>query len=237
MDPLLKAIRENPLSYLAEVSLSTYGGFRAGYGHRCGTAGKPHDGQYDHREYWNYIAERFQLENAIAIADTSIVLSFSKNKEDAFHFYFALLESFLELGLPWPENKGAREEDFATLVKRMRDRPVMFSGATYFQGGFFFLVGEEKAHRDLGLQPDRDREVFQDFKAWVEARKNRAAPRPWFKIVKFWGGSDVSALGTFFDWLDEYTTEAGMPDLFRGDVDFRERIPKGGRARIPEAEK
>jgi hypothetical protein len=110
------------------------------------TAGKPHDWQYDHREFWNYLAERFQLENAIAIADTSIVLSFSKNEEDAFHFYFALLESFLELGLPWqkPENKGAREEDFATLVKRIRAAPLCSPGRLHFKAAASSWVARKK---------------------------------------------------------------------------------------------
>jgi hypothetical protein len=217
MDPLLQAIRESPLSYLPEISLPAFCHFRDGYTARCAWEGKPHDWQYDRRRFWSWLAERFKLQYAGEIGDQSIVCSFSKDDEDAFHYYFALLEQFLELNLPWEEPKSwaTTDKSFVGTMKEIRERPPMYFGTRSFRRCFFYLAGDDRAYRDLHLPPDEGRVLFEGFKNWIETKKNRALPRPWYKIVRFWSGSDVSALETLFDWLDEYTEEVGQPNLFR----------------------
>jgi len=87
-------------------------------------------------------------------------------------------------------------------------------------GACSFLMGEGKAHQDLGLPTDEGRQLFDSFERWVEENKNLAQSRPWFKIVWFWsggldrGGVENGAFRLFCKWLDEYAAQVGRPGLF-----------------------
>jgi hypothetical protein len=55
MDFLLTAIRRDPLAYLPEVSLSAFHHFLTGYVLRCAMEGKPHNWQYNGRNFWEWL--------------------------------------------------------------------------------------------------------------------------------------------------------------------------------------
>lgn len=223
MDPLLSSIRRDPLSYLPEVSLHALGHFRNGYAIRSAMEGKTHDWQYDPRKYWEWLVDRFQLEGAAALNDISIVSSFSATDTEAFHRYFELLDEFVQEvdsrkpPAPWKSDR----HDFAGMMRAIRERPAMYLGSSSFRALHCYLLGDEHAFRDLELQADECRAKFEAFKGWVELTKNKALPRPWFKVIEFWSmGIDCGhipksgALSLFFSWLDRYAKEIGEAELF-----------------------
>jgi hypothetical protein len=107
----------------------------------------------------------------------------------------------------------------------------MYLGTATFFGCCSFLVGDELASRDLHLPVDDSRNVFDGFKQWVETEKNRALPRPWFKVISFWsrdldcGHVKSGAFSRFYDWLDEYAGIVGQHNLFRGAIEWRDARP------------
>jgi hypothetical protein len=223
MDPLLSSIRRDPLSYLPEVSLRAFGHFRNGYAIRSAMEGKTHDWQYDPRKYWEWLADRFHLEGAGALNDISIVSSFSATDIEAFHRYFELLDEFVQEGHPRkpPTPWKSERRDFAGMMRALRERPAMYLGCSSFRALHCFLSGDEHAFRDLGLPADESRATFESFKRWVELTRNKALPRPWFKVIEFWSmGIDCGhnpksgALSLFFSWLDQYAKEIGEEELF-----------------------
>lgn len=223
MDPLLSAIRRDPLSYFPEVSLRAFGHFRNGYAIRSAMEGKTHDWQYDPRKYWEWLGDRFQLEGADALNDISVVSSFSATDIEAFHRYFELLEEFVQQGDPrtTPVYWKSERLDFVDTMKAIRERPSMYLGSSSFRALHAYLLGDERAFRDLELPPDEGRVKFETFKRWVELTKNKAMPRPWFKVIEFWSmGIDCGhnpksgALSLFFSWLDQYAKEIGEDELF-----------------------
>lgn len=223
MDPLLTAIREKPLAYLPEVSLRAFGHFRGAYGIRCVMEGRPHNWQYDGRAFWDWLADRFELKGGAALNDISIVSSFSGNDEEGFYGYFELLEKFLQRSQTEGKVIDSKSErrDFVAMLKAIRERPPMYLGHASFRALHAYLVGDERAYRDLELTGDEDRSVFDGFKKWVEAEKNQAAARPWFKVIEFWsGGVDCGhspksgAFSIFYSWLDQYAQTIGRAELF-----------------------
>jgi hypothetical protein len=77
MDPLLNAIREKPLSYLPEASLQAFGHFRSGYALRSSMEARPHDWQFDRREFGEWLSARFEVQGADVLNDIRIVSSLS----------------------------------------------------------------------------------------------------------------------------------------------------------------
>jgi hypothetical protein len=222
MDPLLQAIRDNPRAYLPGPSLAALSCFCLGYSSRSSMEGQPHDWQYDRDEFHDWLATRFQLMSAQALAGTSIVASFAYGEADAFSSYFALLKEFLSLGpkrLRTPSETLDRK-DFIEMMKSIRRRPAMYIGSASFLGCCSYLMGDERAYQDLGLSGDEGRDVFRSFQQWIENEKNRSGiHRPWFKVVQFWSGGvdcgeNAGAYKLFLSWLDEYVKKVGRPGLF-----------------------
>ena len=185
--------------------------------------GQPHDWGYDRRQFQEWLCRRFQIEGAAALGDTSIVSSFWLDQTTAFQNYFAFLEDFLALENVCRQTLDTREQKkgFIDLVKAIRKQPAMYLGHATFQGCCSFLMGDERAYRDLNLPREDDRQLFHDFTQWIEATKNRASIwRPWFKVIEFWsGGIDCGhtrhgAFMLFFKWLDEYAGLIGKEGLF-----------------------
>jgi hypothetical protein len=177
------------------------------------------DWGFDRFDFHRWLTVRFQVQDAQAIADTSIVSSFFVSEERAFNEYFDLLDEYLASS-PASFAQGASSpypsQPFAELVREIRRRPAMYIGCATFLGCSANLMGDARAFSDLGLHPDRERELFQQFQVWVELTKNRSAPfRHWFKIVEFWSVGDHSAYRLFWDWLDQFAAREGSPDIFK----------------------
>jgi hypothetical protein len=223
MDPLLRAIRLNPLDYLPEASLQALQHFRSGYGFRCAMEGSPYDREFDRVGFWDWLAERYHLKGARAIDAFTVISSFSANEAEAFHKYFELLEEFCATQparVPTPEPKPDRM-DFAGLLKAIRQRPAMYLGYPSFRALRAYLAGDDRAYRDLQLSEDEGRNLIRGFSDWIEGEKNNALARPWFKVIEFWsGGMDcghdpkAGAFSLFFRWLDAYAANVGRPEFF-----------------------
>jgi hypothetical protein len=90
-----------------------------------------------------------------------------------------------------------------------------------FSGFCAYLMGDFRACHDLQLVPDEQRIGSKKFERWVESEKNRAAPRPWHRVILYrsqFRNCNICKGGTFSlfcDWLDEFAMEIGKPDLFR----------------------
>lgn len=184
--------------------------------------GAAYDEQFDRWEFRTWLCRRFQMTSEASVHDMSIIESFSTSDVDAFHQYFSLLTEFLSA----TENKGNAmaesetdhkmvRQDFAEMMKAIRQRPPMYLGSATFQGFTSYLMGDERAQLDFGFAADEGRAVFRDFQKWVEIEHNNfKVHRPWFKIVEFWCISDSSAYTLFLKWLDLYLEQIGKPGLF-----------------------
>jgi hypothetical protein len=223
MEPLLKSIRETPLSYLPYTSLIALTHFRDGYSARCEMEGQPHNWGYDRLEFHEWLCHRFQSEGAAAIGDASIVSSYSVDEVDAFHNYFAFLEEFLSLksAAKQPPNGRVQRKDLIGTIKAIRERPAIYLGHATFRGCYSYLMGDERGYYDLRLPAEDGRLLFRDFMKWIETTKNQAGlSRRWFKIIEFWsGGIDCGhtpggAFALFFSWLDEHVKLIGKKGLF-----------------------
>jgi len=113
--------------------------------------GKPHDWQFDRKEFWEWLTSRFQLHGADNIGDTTIVSSGSVSEVDAFYNYFALLDEFLQQVPPrsQPDNPASKRRNFVETLRAIRERPAMYLGGPTFFGCCSYLMGDELAYRSV----------------------------------------------------------------------------------------
>jgi hypothetical protein len=152
------------------------------------------------------------------------VSSFSCSDAEAFHKYFELLDEFFQEGRQGTHQTSGKAEykTLAGMVIAIRERPALYLGHASFRAFHSYMTGDEYACRDLQVPTDEGRSIFEAFKRWVETEKNRALPRPWFKVIEFWGGGidcghnpKSGAFSLCFHWIDEFAEKIGKPDMFR----------------------
>jgi hypothetical protein len=229
---LADEIHRDPLQYLPEISLMALWKFQNGYSYRCHSEGRHFEDDFNGRgrEFEDWIRARFGVPrdscNVITIID-----SFSRNNQEAFHNYFALRDEFLK---PYEASSSDAQPpvqieptDLVQLLKGIRERPAMYFGTTHFQDFYLMMLGDERAYTDLGLVPGNDRRIWAEFKSWVEETENNASMRrPWHKIISYWGGRGESALELFYKWLDKFASTIDQPDLFQVPLTFWQRFRK-----------
>ena len=179
--------------------------------------GKPQDWQVDFHRFDRWVAERFRVEEVEA-GFVQIIRSYTSNEEEAFYKCFELIQEFCSEQTPELFTKPiSRRYSFLELLKAIRSRPAMYIGSNSFQGLYSFLMGDERAHSDLGIQCDEGREEFRAFTKWIESNRNKALARPWYNVILFYSRfRDEQAFSLFFKWLDDYARDMRTPDFFRG---------------------
>jgi hypothetical protein len=233
---LANAIRKQPLKYLPEISLSALHFFQSGYWLRCQFEDCSFDDDLNDlsREFDTWIRSRFGLGNSTAFNVYTIIASYSANDFEAFHDYFALRDEFLSsASKPVATRKPPVNAERVTLVqllKKIRERPPLYLGDTSFRKCYLLLMGDERAYSDMGLAPGEDRKLFAEFKNWVQKEKNKAVrPRSWHAIISIYGSQGDcghvkhGAFSLFYEWLDEFSSSIGRPELFQAPVNWWQR--------------
>jgi hypothetical protein len=267
MNELLLAIRDAPLAYLPEASLSLLFLFRRAYSARHKMHGRPHRWGEKMNRFGPWVRRRFQMPPSAIELSEPVILCFSDDERDAFYKYFELLEEFNSLDLeklePSPESLrrvqesqsplqafahmirsdtdhlwshsdllpaiGSREtqpQTVKTLIDIIRPNPETKLPGNHlevrtFRGFCAYIMGDQRAYEDLELSPDEQRMGFRNFQRWIENEKSLGLPRPWHKIILYnsqfrdCNTCKNSAFSLFCDWLDEYATGIGKPELFK----------------------
>ena len=155
MDQMLMAIRDTPLVFLPEVSLSLLSLFRKGYDQRCAMEGQPHDWQIDFHLFNGWVRRKFQAEpSAIELAE-HVLLSFSPNEQAAFYKYFELLEDFSKLDHREMQLPAALKREFSQMpltqaIKAMNeDQKYVWSLSDVITERL--PIGQQKAERKKNL--------------------------------------------------------------------------------------
>jgi hypothetical protein len=229
----MNAIREEPLKYLPEVSLTVLWMFYMGYIFRYYKEGHSLEDDVDHQAFDCWLRARFGVSKSY-FNIFAIVQSFASNDAKAFDDFFALRDEFLRTAdthkrsdsIHWP----IEQVTLIDLLKKIRERPPLYFGSASFRSCNWFLMGEERAYSDLSLPLGDDRKIFSEFKRWVEQHKNEAGlPRSWHVIVSYYGiGGDCGhtvngAFTLFYRWLDEFAATRGEPGLFKVAENWWER--------------
>jgi hypothetical protein len=182
LDSLSLAIQECPRCFLPEESLQMLGFFRRGYDLRRGMAAKPYAWSDDEKgAFANFVRSHYKVRTR-SINHLAVISSFSPSEFHAFHEYYSLLQEFSnkERATDGPSGaRGVEEYGLAEIIRSIRQDPQKYLPFASFLGLCAFLSGENNAYQDLQLPADTDRKIFEDFKEWVIAKKNRALPRPW----------------------------------------------------------
>jgi hypothetical protein len=142
--------------------------------------GKPHDWRFDRRKFLEWLTLRFEMRIPSSLNEINIIESFSSSDTNAFYKYFSLLDEYLrskDVEEVWASPQMERL-NLVDLIKAIRERPAMYIGSSSFRGCYSFLLGDERAYKDLQIPVGEDRAVFEGFKKWVETKKNQAQPRP-----------------------------------------------------------
>jgi hypothetical protein len=97
MNSLIRTLRESPLDFLPEVSLSQFFQFRQGYALRCKMEGISNSWGINFGRFGPWVRKKFGVPlGAIEIAEP-VFLASSLDERDAFCKYFELLEEFSKI--------------------------------------------------------------------------------------------------------------------------------------------
>jgi hypothetical protein len=97
------------------------------------------------------------------------------------------------------------------LLAEIRRRPGMYIGAESITKLAAFLDGYHyAAYKLAGVSKDS---LFTEFKDWIRTRFKISTSQGWANIILFYSNDESSALGRFWDLLDEFLIEKGQKPL------------------------
>jgi hypothetical protein len=221
-------IRENPLKYLPEKSLSLFNAFWIGYEWRYEFENREFKGFALLDGFHEFMGKKFRVpsnRNSLGIAEF-----YSQNEAEAFDLWFESLEEFLskkdgmsEIEMYYFDRRNQdlfrerREIDLFGIMKMMFKRIAMYVGSNFFTLLTFVLFGWLRARQDFNFEESAQEKIFRDFQKYIEDRPFwlRAEqtgfdlpPMPsWNKILWFRTAhiqKEEKALEMFAEYFDEF---------------------------------
>ena len=230
-------IRENPLEYFPEKSLSLFNAFWIGYEWRYEVEFKEYKGFDLLDSFHDFMCEKFRVPSNRG--SYGIAEFYSQNQAEAFDLWFSCLEEFIskkdgtsDIEKYYAKRRtedlfSARKEiDFFGLIKMMQKRIAMYVGSTSFTLATILISGWLRAVRDFEFEESEQEQTFKNFQKYIEDRPfwlraeqedSNLPPTPsWNKIIWFRSHTEKNALETFSEYFDEFAFQG------KGYIDYVE---------------
>ncbi|GAA6622624.1 hypothetical protein [Scytonema sp. NUACC26] len=213
---LLQDIKDNPVLYLGQPSITCLYAFLVGY------LGTLSDLKFVQEAsalngFQQWIQER--AKTTVTQSWSGIILFESGSERRAFNSFFKDFEMFLseqervesektEVGKVFEFNeynlKTRINYDFYELLGRIKKRPGMFLGTASITRADMYLRGYILARREVGLAPTEQEREFEGFQSWIRERYGIKSNQSWAKIILFYSMDEHEALERFFELFEEY---------------------------------
>jgi len=206
----LKIIRNDPKTYLGEVSLFALDHFWTGYIIKEHEMNENVIGAVDLHKFQRYIECLYNLGTSTR-GCSHIVRDLSKNEEEAFHLFFKLLDEYMEC------ESQLISVDCLNFLETVRKRPNLYLGIASFSAlqhlinGYSARESEEPSLRiTIGANLYKFQQYVGDLYNFDEPSKN------WFTPIEKIAKCDTEAFHLFFKLLDDFLTknaEGATPSL------------------------
>jgi hypothetical protein len=213
---LMKKIRENPHSYLGEVSVYRLRSFLEGYVTACaerGLAGQTEDLDYNKFDEW--FRHKFGVTERSFISCKDLIHLLSVNDADAFENFLKLVDEFCAEHGASALNKGAHggmpQQSLSELLKEIKERPAMHLGIASLSLLAEFLRGYQYARKECELPPSPGERDLEGFQSWLPSRLNVNAKCSWDRVILAFCRDERDALKLFFDLYHEFVAGKKEP--------------------------
>ncbi len=216
---LLQDIKDNPVLYLGQPSITCLYAFLVGY------LGTLSDLRFIQEAsalngFQQWIQER--AKTTVTQSWAGIILFESGSERRAFNSFFKDFEMFLseqervksekpEVGEVFESNednlKTKINYDFYELLGRIKKRPGMFLGTASIIRLDMYLRGYSLARREAGLAPTKQEREFEGFQPWIQERYEIKSNQSWAKVILFLSIDEHEALERFFELFEEYLNQ------------------------------
>lgn len=234
-------VREHPLEYLPEKSLSLFNAFWIGYEWRYEVEVKEYKGFELLDGFHEFMCEKFRVSSnrsSYAIAEL-----YSRNQAEAFELWFVCAEEFVSqkngtsaLAKYYAERRDSnlfssrKKIAFFDLLKTLTNRITAYVGKKSFTLTVSIINGWLRAAKDFDFEESKQEKTFKNFQRYIENRPfwlradhadSNLPPTPsWDKIIWFrtaHAAMEEKALETFAEYIDEF---AFRDKGFIKDVEF-----------------
>lgn len=222
-------IRENPLEYFPEKSLSLFQHFWWGYQWRHEVEFKESEDFSLLEGLYEFVCEKYKVPSNRS--SYNVALFYSQNDADAFDFWFDCVNEFAlekkansHLNNFYHEKSKdhkkmfaqSRNVDFFTFLKAILERPEMYVGSKSFTFIISLISGWIRVTEDFDLQQNEQEKTFKNFQKYIEERPiglrangySNLPPIPaWNKIIWFWSSlvpDEEKSLEMFAKYFDEF---------------------------------
>ncbi|KYC36236.1 hypothetical protein WA1_41655 [Scytonema hofmannii PCC 7110] len=204
---LLQDIKDNPLKYLDQPSITCLHSFLVGYLSTLSDLGFIQEG-FAMNGFQEWTQKR--VKTTLTQSWAGIIFSEHRSEKLAFNSFFKDFDRFLN-----QKNISKIEEikvvdlkyntyDFYELLRRMNKRPGMFLGTASITKIDMYLRGYALARREVSLAPTEQEREFEGFQSWLRERYEMESNQSWAKIILFDSLNEREALERFFELFEEY---------------------------------
>lgn len=216
---LLQKIKDNPVMYLNEPSITNLRAFLDGYLSQRIHLGLDRDGAGD-EGFQEWIQEKANTKLTQSWA--GIILSLYRSEESAFYRFFDLFEEFLKRNNSSRIHENKIKEKFKVidndlrfrqfdiyneLLGSLKKRPGMYLGSASITRLDILLRGYSLARREVGILPTESEKEFEGFQSWVQEKYGIKTGQSWSKIILFYSIDEPEALAKFFGLYEEYLNQ------------------------------
>ncbi|KYC35143.1 hypothetical protein WA1_08225 [Scytonema hofmannii PCC 7110] len=208
---LLQDIKDNPVRYLDQPSITCLHSFLVGYLSTLSDLGFIQEG-FAMNGFQEWVQER--ANTTVTQSWAGILLFTCGSERLAFDSFFKDFEKFasqkgrLESERNFESNvdniKPRRNYDIYELLGWIKKRPGMYLGTSSITRLEMILRGYTLARREVGLAPTEQEREFEGFQPWLQQRYGIKSNQSWAKIILFNSMDEREALERFFELFEEY---------------------------------
>jgi hypothetical protein len=94
--------------------------------------------------------------------------------------------------------------NFYELLQKVKQRPALYLGKRSLSHLQVFLDAYTFARRELGIEPTKQEQDFEEFQEWIEQRFNQPDTQSWSRIILFYSEDESDALDKFFELFEDF---------------------------------
>lgn len=213
LNELLQKIKNNPVLYLGQPSLTCLDSFLSGYlSTRFDLGIERENIIFDDFQKWMQKKEKNKENHSWA----RIILFYNIGERSAFYNFFKSFEQFLredensKIQKDERETKLnvgdsiARKRTLYELLEGIKKRPAMYLGTSSITRLDMLLRGFHLARREVGIPPTQQEREFESFQSWIEEKYGIKSGQSWSKIILFYSIDEQDALDKFFELFEEF---------------------------------
>lgn len=208
---LMKKIKQDPYTYLGEISIYRLKSFMDGYVEAISKFKRDDKLEdLDYMKFNDWIFRKFNISNQ-NLSWISVINLEASNDLEAFEKIFLLLDEFStkygKLSFTTIDANKFTISDLSELLLDIKKRPALFLGIASLSLLYVFLSGYKYARKEFNLPISSEEQHLEGFQNWLPLRLNINTTCSWDRVIITFCRDEKKALELFFEFYSEYLKE------------------------------